>query len=172
MKLVIADILSNFSAHIPANNPIKASNTDPNNENIKKYKDRIIKRALENDKNIDQKIIAERQGVFNFPTAIGLASTIDPQDLNQPMDSPDYPFNHELMHDDYDDEIPDDLLEEEDLKYIEQDFRGSPQEREMLQQTNSYMEIDDGDVQDQIISSSTADLFSTTQNLRLGEKTL
>ena len=36
MKLVIADILSNFSAHIPANSPIKASNTDPNNENIKK----------------------------------------------------------------------------------------------------------------------------------------
>ena len=114
---------------------------DPNNENIKKYKDRIIKRVLENDKNIDLRI---NQNIFNFPTASGLASPIYPQALNNTMDSPDYPFNHELMHDDYDDEIPDDLLGEEDLKDIERDFRGSPEELEMLRQVNSDdMEIDD-----------------------------
>ena len=37
IKLVIADILSNFSAQIPATSPISAKNKDPKKVNIIKF---------------------------------------------------------------------------------------------------------------------------------------
>tara|TARA_Y100000813_G_C24149058_1_gene346211 strand:- start:265 stop:1077 length:813 start_codon:yes stop_codon:yes gene_type:complete len=137
--------------------------------NICKYKDRIIKRARKIDKDIlenkipinkplkesikfplsdspDSPVNTIQDNLFNFAPVSSLAAAAPIYGIGQDTS----PFEHELLNQDMEidkehqeDEEDFNELSDKGMEMLDEDFRGSPQEFEMLKQTNSdSMDID------------------------------
>ena len=137
--------------------------------NIGKYKGRIIKRARKIDKDIqenkipinkplkksvkyplsdspDSPVNTIQDTLFNFAPVSSLAAAAPIYGIGEDT----FPFKHELLNENMEEDEEDEEDEENDyelsnkgMEMLDEDFRGSPQEFEMLKQTNSdSMDID------------------------------
>ena len=141
-------------------------NSPPKNgSNIAKYKDRIIKRVLKIDKDIlenkipinkplkksvkyplsdspDSPVNTTQDTLFNFAPVSTLAAAAPIYGIGEDT----YPFDHELLNENMEnmeiDEENDYELSNRGMKMIDDDFKGSPNEFNLLNEINSNNQED------------------------------